>query len=101
MSFQFLMSCFLLFVLSAVQLHLQPMPVVDGVGFQELMAVAGLHYTIPSHTFFSQTMLPAKYAELFAKVQSVLTIVPYCFITTDVVIQISVKRICYCHMSCD
>ena len=80
---------------------LQPMSAVDGVGFQELMAVAEPRYTIPSHTFFSQTMLPAKYAELFAKVQSVLTIVPYFSITTNVVIQISVKRIRYCHMSCD
>ena len=59
------------------------MSVVDGVGFQELMAVAGPRCTIPSHTFLSQTMLPAKYAELFAKAQSVLTIVPYCSITTD------------------
>ena len=59
------------------------MSVVDGISFQELMALAEPRYTIPSHTIFSLTMLPAKYAELFAKVQSVLTIVPYCSITTD------------------
>ena len=59
------------------------MSVVGGISFQELMAVAEPCYTIPSHTFFSLRMLPAKYAEPFAKVQSVLTIVPYCSITTD------------------
>ena len=63
---------------------LRPVAVVDGKGFTKLMKVAKPHFTIPSRTYFSQTVLPAHYVDVKKKVEALLSTTQYCSITTDI-----------------
>ena len=63
---------------------LRPVAIVDGKGFTKLMKVAEPRFTIPSRTYFSQTVLPAHYVDAKKKVEALLSTTQYCSITTDV-----------------
>ena len=62
---------------------LQPISVVDGVGFKHLMEVAEPRFSVPSHTYFIDTLLPAMYVDVQTKVKVVLSATQYCSITAD------------------
>ena len=48
------------------------------------MKVAEPHFTIPSRTYFLQTVLPAHYVDVKKKVEALLSTTQYCLITTDI-----------------
>ena len=48
------------------------------------MKAAEPRFTIPSRTFFSQSILPAKYVEVQKKLEGLLSTAQYCSITTDI-----------------
>lgn len=62
---------------------LQPISVVDGEGFKFLMEVAEPRFTVPSRTYFTNTLLPAMYVDVQQKVRVVLSAANYCSVTTD------------------
>ena len=62
---------------------MQPIAVVDGSGFRNLMAVAEPRFVVPSRTYFMQTEIPRLYADIKQKVQSVVSSAPFHCITTD------------------
>ena len=44
---------------------MQPIAVVDGSGFHNLMAVAKPQFVVPSHTYCMQTEIPRLYVHSF------------------------------------
>ena len=62
---------------------LQPISVVDGEGFKRLMELAEPRFIVPSHTYVTNTLLPALYVDVQHKVKIVLSSAHYCSVTTD------------------
>ena len=56
---------------------------VDGEGFKHLMEVAEPRFSVPSHTYFTDTLLPAMYVDVQNKVRVVLSAAHYCSVTAD------------------
>ena len=56
---------------------------VEEEGFRKLMKVAELRFKLPSWTHFTQTVIPPKYSKVRSGVESFLSSIQYCSITTD------------------
>ena len=62
---------------------MRPLSVMEGEGFRKLMKVAEPRFKLPSRTHFTQTVIPAKYLKVRSGVESFLSSIQYCSITTD------------------
>ena len=62
---------------------LKPISLVEGKGFCKLMNVAEPRFNVPSWTYFSQSVISAKYIELREEVETLSSTVHFCTITTD------------------
>lgn len=62
---------------------MQPITVVDGSGFCNLMAVAEPRFVVPSRTYFMQTEIRRLYVDIKQEVQSVVSSALFHCITTD------------------
>ena len=63
---------------------LRPINVVEGKGFRQLMKVAEPRFKLPSRTYFSKSVIPAKYATAKEELATFLEGIKHCSITTDI-----------------
>nr|CAD2124788.1 unnamed protein product [Meloidogyne enterolobii] len=62
---------------------IQPLSVVDNIGFKRLMTIALPKYNLPSRFFFTNNMLPKIYEKVEARVKKELNIANFVSITCD------------------
>ena len=62
----------------------EPFALVERPGFKQLVQTMATEYTIPSRTYFSQSLLPKQYNALKKQVQDLLNDAVYVSYTTDI-----------------
>ena len=63
---------------------MQPLSVVENIGFKQLLHVAEPPFKVPSWLYFTNTVIPAMYAHKREKTERLLSSVQYCSVTTDI-----------------
>ena len=63
--------------------HLQPLSVVDEPAFRRLLQLAEPRFNFPHRTYFTNTVIPAKYRLTRAAIEKQLAAVETCAVTTD------------------
>ena len=62
---------------------LQPLSIVDELAFRRLLEIAEPRFKLPHHTYFTDTVIPAKYRAARAVSENQLAAVENCAVTTD------------------
>ena len=62
---------------------LQPLSVVDDPSFRHLLEIAEPRFKLPHRTYFTDTVIPAKYRSTRAIIENQLASVDNCVVTTD------------------
>ena len=62
---------------------LLPLLAVEGIGFRSLVEITESCFTVPSRSYFSQTVIPSLYLQERKSVETSLAQAEYCSFTTD------------------
>ena len=66
-----------------ISLSLQPIRVVDEPSFRNLLSTAHPRFELPHQTYFTTKVMPDLYYSVCGQIESQLTSIDYCTITTD------------------